>query len=221
MKYNYIYCEDCTQTMSRMDDNSVDLIITSPPFNVNKDYGVYLDARDDYDQWITEVCKEMERVAKIAVYVFIGQWKMFVIKEALDGFTQWLWWHRSNLGLGKPRFPWIPTITPIAMSCTNGRKRMINAQEYRTADLISTSGTQSNFTKDMKRVHVAQDPVKAYMPLLARTPCVSVYDPFMGSGTLALAAIRSGKLWFGSEVSGEYINFAKERIKNECQISLL
>ena len=209
------------KTMGRMEDDSVDLIITSPPFNVKKDYGEYLDSRDDYDQWITEVCKEMERVAKIAVYVFITQWKMFVIKEALDGFAQWLWWHRSNLGLGAPRFPWIPTITPIAMSWTNKRKRMINAQEYRTADLISTSGPQPNFTKDLKKVHIAQDPVKAYMPLLARTPGDTVYDPFMGSGTLALAAIRSGKEWLGSEISSEYIELAKERIENECQISLL
>jgi len=39
-----------------------------------------------------------------------------------------------------------------------------------------------------------------------------VYDPFMGSGTTAIAAIRCGRRWLGSEINPDYCNLSKERI---------
>jgi DNA modification methylase len=40
-----------------------------------------------------------------------------------------------------------------------------------------------------------------------------VYDPFMGTGTTALACMSVGAKWFGSELSSEYVEMAKERIE--------
>lgn len=42
-----------------------------------------------------------------------------------------------------------------------------------------------------------------------------VYDPFMGSGTTALAAVKLGRHYIGSEISEKYIQMAEEKIKLE------
>jgi DNA modification methylase len=208
-----------------MERGDVDLMVTSPPFNAKKDYGkTSSDDRKDYDEWIVEVCAECERVASTAVYMFISQRKMMIVKDALKGFQQWLFWHRPNLvsAGGKIAFPWIPTITPIAMSWTNGRKPMLNeVWGVRTFDLIVATSPQSNFKEDLERFHIAQDPLKAYWPLIARTPGPIVYDPFMGSGTTAIVAERAGRVWVGSEVNPGYVKAAEERIVRERRPNLM
>lgn len=80
-----------------------------------------------------------------------------------------------------------------------------------TMDLIAGVNPQSNFNTN-KRLHPAQDPVAAYLPLIARTPCETVYDPFMGSGTTAMTCLQLGKNYIGSELNPEYIKIANKRI---------
>lgn len=85
MELNKIYCEDCLKTMSRMEDNSIDLIITSPPYNKNAyatdkggdkswsalrgrqiPYDKYNDAIPpcEYEDWQRKVISECLRVSK-------------------------------------------------------------------------------------------------------------------------------------------------------------
>ena len=214
-----IHNEDCFKTMGSMGDDSVDLIITSPPWNASKNYGDFnSDNYEDYPAFINKLCGELERIAKVAVYVFISQTYMFEVQHALKGFIQWVFYHRRNFGTHRYiRMPWIKTITPIAMSFPNGKVPMVNkVQGLKTMDLITGVNPQSDFIHN-KRVHPAQDPVEAYIPLIARTPCETVYDPFMGSGTLAIAAIQLGKQFIGSELNPEYVEMAEKRIVRETQ----
>src|SRR6476620_3525099 len=58
---NQIYQEDCVQFMKKMrdEDISVDVIVTSPPYNINKEYGTYKDNKDknEYLDWLFEIAK--------------------------------------------------------------------------------------------------------------------------------------------------------------------
>ena len=57
MKVNEFYCEDCIDTMNKMDNQSIDCIITSPPYNMTKRKGGYADKQkryDTYSDWMTE-----------------------------------------------------------------------------------------------------------------------------------------------------------------------
>ncbi len=212
---NTIHNEDCLETMAQWPDNAVDVIVTSPPWNAKKNYGPYsTDKKEDYIKWLDTLCKEMERVAANAVYVFMSQEYMWELKESLAGFTQWLYYHRRNIGAtGRIKNYWIKTITPIAMSVTQKKIKMeTNVQGIPTIDFISGVNPQSNYINN-KRVHPAQDPVEAYLPLVARTPGDIFYDPFMGSGTLALTALRLGKQYVGSEINPEFVDIANKRIK--------
>ena len=211
------------RTMARMPDDSVDLIVTSPPWNAKKNYGAYTDDdRPDFTEWLITLCKEMERVTKNAVYIFMNQDHMWTLYHTLEGFHQWLFYHRRNLGATyHVKNPWIKTITPVAMSLPNGKISMVNRiKGISTTDIIYGVNPQSNYPKN-KRLHPTQDPVEAYLPLVARTPCDVVYDPFLGSGTLAVTAVRLGKQWMGSEINPEYVEIAEQRVKDaKCQTEL-
>lgn len=75
MKLNHIYNEDCFGTMKRFKDNSIDLIITSPPYNFTPrkggpddkgKYDVYKDWKEEdvYLDWSINIFKEYERILK-------------------------------------------------------------------------------------------------------------------------------------------------------------
>ncbi|AIJ05202.1 DNA methylase N-4/N-6 domain-containing protein [Methanocaldococcus bathoardescens] len=66
MEVNKIYCMDCLEGMKQLEDKSVDVVVTSPPYNIGIKYNKYSDnlSRDDYLNWIEEVVKEIKRVLK-------------------------------------------------------------------------------------------------------------------------------------------------------------
>ena len=57
MKLNKIYCENCLDTMKRMDDNFINLTVTSPPYDNLRDYKGYVFPFED-------IAKELFRVTK-------------------------------------------------------------------------------------------------------------------------------------------------------------
>lgn len=66
LKYNKIYKIDCLKGMKMLNSQSVDVIVTSPPYNIGISYNVYDDKRprDDYLNWIEKVAYECKRVLK-------------------------------------------------------------------------------------------------------------------------------------------------------------
>jgi site-specific DNA-methyltransferase (adenine-specific) len=82
---NTIHTMDCIEGMRRLAAGSVDVIVTSPPYNIGKDYNSYDDKkpREDYLDWIGEVAAGAARVLADDGSFFL------------------------NIG-GKPRDPWIP-----------------------------------------------------------------------------------------------------------------
>lgn len=63
---NRIICGDCLKIMQKIPDNSVDLIITSPPYNIGLQYDVNPDNMkcDEYREWLKNINKELLRVTK-------------------------------------------------------------------------------------------------------------------------------------------------------------
>lgn len=64
---NKIINNDCLEVLKKIEDNSIDLIITSPPYNVGVKYDKYNDSRemDEYINFLIEVAKELYRVIKV------------------------------------------------------------------------------------------------------------------------------------------------------------
>jgi len=68
-----------------------------------------------------------------------------------------------------------------------------------------------------ERFHITQKPVGLFMQILEKygQDSSSILDPYLGSGTTALACERLNKRWIGIEISEEYCKIAKQRIEQE------
>lgn len=64
--------EDCLGWMRRQDDNIIDVIVTSPPYNINIKYNTYADKKDDYTDWMVNVWEESFRILKSTGHLFLN-----------------------------------------------------------------------------------------------------------------------------------------------------
>lgn len=63
---------DCLQALKEIPDNSIDCVITSPPYNIGKKYATYNDKREDYLEWTTEWTSEVARVLTSTGSLFLN-----------------------------------------------------------------------------------------------------------------------------------------------------
>jgi len=238
MELDKIYCEDCLDTMRRMDDNSIDLIVTSPPYNkgfyADKNakqsdvwsnlngrkiaYDVYDDCMQpsDYEAWQRNVLDECMRVLKPSGSIFYNH--KDIIYKGLVIVPKWVYdyplrehiiWDRASSPMIDPHY-FMPVNEWIYWIVKSPKDVYFNKDK-------------SVFRTNIWRMNVEKNPHPAPFPSLLVGNCILacappqgiVYDPFMGSGTTALSVIDlgEGRSFIGSEISPEYVRQANERIQ--------
>ena len=239
MQINKIFNEDCVATMSRMADNSIDLILTSPPYDNLRAYNGYC---FDFEA----IASELARVIKpggVIVWVIGDQ----VIKGSESGssFRQAL--HFMSLGLSlhdtmiyeknSPAYPAsaksnrYTQIFEYMFVFSKGKPQaqLICDKPNKWAGFKDFSGKLKNPVPEfsprnnMWRYVTSFNGVKHPAPFpeqLANDHIITwsqphqiVYDPFMGSGTTAKMALINGRNFIGSEISLEYVEIANKRIE--------
>ena len=220
---------DCLELMKDMTDESVDLIITSPPYNLGnthhtrgkrfKPYGKYDDDMKelDYQAWQVEVLNECFRILKPdgsmlynhknriskGVQITPYQWILktdFIIKQEIV-------WQNGSPNFDKIRF--YPFTERIYWLSKSPKTKLFNAISHH--DVFTQADWNSVGTKGkFKRAF----PVKMVYDLLTCFPDARVVlDPFMGSGTTGVACINTNRNFTGIELDENYFNLAKERIE--------
>ena len=227
MEINKIYCESNLETMKRMPNNFVDYVLTSPPYNVNTErIAKYKDFKDDltqdsYFEQQKELITELLRITKkhifyniqmvsgnkIALHKLIGHFAKN-IKEVI------IWQKIGQPAISEKvfnsAFEYI-----IIFSNDEPNKRYFSDANFKR-------GTQSNIFKILNsHSNPFAKEHKAIMPLdIPRYFMINFgnendiwYDPYMGTGTTAVAAIEERKNWLGSEISKEYLDIANKRLQ--------
>ncbi len=275
MELDRIYCSDA-RAMEEVDDSSVQLVVTSPPYNVGKDYNFYQDRAplDSYLELLELVWRECQRVlvpgGRIAVNVANTNRNpyiplhSFIIQQFLDlGFlmrgeilwdktisagvsTAWGSFARASNPVLRDTHEYIMVFSKETMRLdkpyTRGDYSGIENMEFvewtksiwhkngtakkaikETARSIWRFGTQSKKVKSkivkgqkQKGVHhPAPFPLDLPLRLILLYTNVDdvVLDPFMGSGTTAIAAKLTQRHYLGYEISPEYVELANERIQ--------
>ena len=107
MKYE-IYCDDCLSKMKDMEDNSINLVLIDPPYNIGKDKWDKWKSVDDYVEFMGKVFKEIERVLKpngsfyffhndflqiVKLQTYIENNTNFVFKNFYQFFISFFCWH--------------------------------------------------------------------------------------------------------------------------------
>ena len=232
MEIDKIYNEDCLETLARMEDNSIDLIVTSPPYNKNfyatskKDgnwhnvinYENYNDSIEpkEYENWQRKIISECLRVLKPSGSLFYNHKDILVgggivCHSYVYDFNvhQQIIWDRSNSPMIGERY-FLP-ITEYIYWIVKDKKQFFFDK------------SKSAFKSTIWRMNVDNNPHPAPFPYIMAANIINccskegdiVYDPFMGSGTTALASVKLGRHYIGSEISENYISMANEKIRIE------
>ena len=236
---NKIFCKS-SEKMEELPDNSVHLMITSPPYNVGKEYDENL-TLDEYRAFLKRVWSEVKRVLVPGGRVCINIANLgrkpyiplhaFIIEDMLD--LEFLMrgeiiWNKASSGSPSTAWgSWLSAKNPTLRDAheyilvfskgmfTRGnsrRKSTISKEEF----LEFTKSVWTFAAEPATKVgHPAPFPVELPYRLIQLYTFVGelVLDPFVGSGQTALAAIKTGRNYVGYDINEEYVKLAERRIK--------
>ena len=209
-----LYCGDCREVLPEIEP--VDLLVTDPPYNYGKQYGIHDDSMgpEEFEKWITECFRlAVERLKDGGMVYFTCSTQMMRMCESWDflRFRQWLIWHRPNLVNVHAQSDWKQTWEPIYY----GGKGKFRATKgvFPDSAVFTFATPQTNFLEG--RDHVCQRPLKLIHSWLARAEGEIVLDPFVGSGTTLLAAKTFGRRAIGIEIEPKYCEIAVKRLRQE------
>lgn len=233
------------EDMSIIPDNSLHLMVTSPPYNVSKEYDEDLSLKE-YLEMLRKVFAETYRVlinggrACINIanlgrkpYIPLSD---YISKMMIDiGFNmrgEIIWNKAASASPSTAWGSWMSASNPILRDIheyilvfsKGDYKRYRNKSERENKkDTISKEEfiewTKSIWTfnaESARRIgHPAPFPIDLPYRLIQLYSFTTdiVLDPFMGSGTTAIAALKSNRNYVGFEIKKEYIDLAKNRIK--------
>ncbi len=218
LKINKIHNIYCLKGLKQLDDNSINLIITDPPYNIGVNYGKYKDKRKDYYKWLNKVLKECERVLKPNGSLYLINYPEVASRILINFNTKmihrnWITWHYpSNIGHSKNNFT---RSQRTILFYTKGNKFIFNLKEGEVIQDFLQFNLVKNVSKEKVKGFPNQIPLKLILLLidLSSNKGDLILDPFMGSGTTAVACKKLGRNFIGFEVNDDYVKIAEERLK--------
>ena len=240
-KLNQIHCHS-SECMYELPDNSVHLMVTSPPYNVGKEYDEDLDM-DNYMGMLKSVFKECYRVlvsgGRACVNIAnIGRKPYLPLNAGISmimhelGFLmrgEIIWHKAAGAGIstawGSWRSPSNPVLRDVheyilVFSKESFQRVPTGHEPTLTKDqFVEWTKTIWNMnTASAKRIgHPAPFPIELPFRLinLYTFPKDVVLDPFMGSGSTALACDRSDRNWIGYDSEPDYCRLTRARLIND------
>ena len=230
MELTGIYNMDCMEGMKLLEDKSVDISFTSPPYNRirNDTYTEYDDNREDYYDFLVDVTEELIRVTKRYSIINI-QCNHFNKSE----FYRWLGkyhdringiviWNKTN---PQPSNNYNPKDN--TRSVTNGFEYFVfigDGDKFRVfgeENFINSISSTVNSQHYEGHGAIMKKSVSDLMIKKFTKKGDIVLDPFMGLGTTALSCYDNGVDYIGFEISEKYYRMAIERIeKHKSQMNL-
>ncbi len=224
---------NCSDVMNKMPVGSVDVIVTSPPYNIKNSSGNGLkDGRggkwknaelikgysshgddmphDEYVDWQRNCLHAMMRVLREDGAIFYNhKWRvqnglLQHRSDIVDGFPvrQIIIWQRSG-GINFNPGYFLPTYEVIYL---------IAKPDFRLKEKANGFGDVWHIPQETKIPHPAPFPVELAQRCITSTTGAIVLDPFLGSGTTAMAAIMERRKWIGIEICKDYCMVARDRI---------
>jgi len=196
-----LYNMDCLEFMKTMEDKSVDLVLTDPPYGIGEDKRkADKSGRREYnDEWdYRPLNKLFLMILRIANNSII--WGGNYFASTLPDSRGWLVWDKMQKFSGADcELAW----TSFDTSLKAFRKSRVEVH-----------------SKMFKR-HPTQKPEELMRWCIVwackQIEIKTIFDPFLGSGTTAVACEKLGRKWIGIEISEKYCEIAAKRINSEAQ----
>lgn len=266
---NKIINGDCVEVMKTLPEGSVDLVVTSPPYNADIKYDVYDDglSMDEYWKftidWLSQVFRVLKDDGRVAINVpiemnvqerggrilFNAEFWMKMKEVGFQFFgmvdltedsphrvrqTAWGSWmsasspyiynpkecvilayKKDKKKLTKGESQWMGETIQIEQEDGTFKSKLVYEDEDKKEFMNLVFGRWEYFadTKSLTKATFSMDiPTKAIKILTYKNDIV--LDPFMGSGTTAVAAETLGRRWLGIELSPNYTEISRKRVND-------
>lgn len=231
---NKIINGDCLEVLRKLPDESIDLVVTSPPYNLKNSTGNGMkDGRggkwanaaliegyenyddcmpnDEYAKWQHEVLLECLRVIKDDGAIFYNhKWRVQagLIQDRRDIVydvpLRQIIIWQRRGGINFNAGYFLPTYEVIYLIAKKNFKLAPHSNRY---------GDVWDIMQEQRNDHPAPFPVELIDRIISSTTAQIVLDPFMGSGTTAVVAAGLGRNFIGIEKSAKYCESAMERLE--------
>lgn len=229
-----VHCGDCVELMNKMPAGSIGVIVTSPPYNIRNSTGNGMkDGRggkwsnaqllkgydsgddamphDEYVKWQRSCLTAMMRILKNDGVIFYNhKWRVQggLLQDRSDivkdfPVRQIIIWKRNG-GINFNPGYFLPTYEVIYLICK---------PEFKLAPKANAQGDVWQIPMEVDNPHPAPFPVELVQRCIQSTTAEIVLDPFIGSGSTAIAAEICRRSWIGIDKSNEYCKMARERIQ--------
>ena len=236
-----IECEDFSVFLRRMRESSVDLLLTDPPYVISRETG-FTKVKNgvkrfavsmDFGKWdkknidLETLSRATYRVLRKGgtAIIWYDLWKLSDLERSMRaaGFKmiRLLIWQKTNPVPLNSRVTYLSNSREIAVVAVKGSKPVFNRKYH--------SGV---FTYPIPRhkgekIHPTQKPLDLFKELVEihSLPGGVVLDPFLGSGTTAVAALQTGRKFLGCDKDEAYVQDARKRVDkisaySSCKASL-
>ena len=245
-----IYCEDCLEGMRRIPDGTVSLTVTSPPYNIGKEYEKVM-GHDSYLEWCETWLSEIHRITRPngTLWLNLGYFELPGRAKALP--IAYLMWQKIPFYLVQELvWQYGAGVSTKKMLCPRNEKFLFyvknpldytfNLDEVRDPDVkyptqkkngklkcnplgknpgdvwyIPKITSGENRASKERTAHPAQFPLALIDRIvrLSSQPSEIVFDPFLGSGTTAVATVRNKRRFLGFEIREDYCRIAVDRME--------
>jgi site-specific DNA-methyltransferase (adenine-specific) len=211
MKTNEIIKGDCLQVMKNIPKNSIDLILTDPPYGDNVAYGTTNKSILNNENPLINCSALVEfyRVLKKnrSIYIFTN-WKHypflteFIIRYTKFRIRHLIIWKKHNFGLG-----WAFRHQYEMILVLEKGKPKYNLKDF--SDVQSASHINHN-----QLTHPHEKPIDLITKMIDHSskPGELILDPFCGSGAICLAAKMRDRKFIGIELEEKWVEMAKDKL---------
>lgn len=215
LEINKIHNVDCLEFMKTLPDKCIDLVLTDPPYGMNFVSGHRQNKHkpienDNNLEWLPDFITETGRILKddAHAYFFCSFHNVDIFKQEIKKqlkVKNILIWHKNNTGMGDLFGDYAPQYEMIIF-CSDGSKKLNGSRD---SNIIKAQRT-------LNELHPTQKPIQLIEYLIDKSSIENdiIFDPFLGSGTTALACKNLKRNYIGCEISNEYYKIANDRLDN-------
>ena len=235
MERNVIYKEDCLKGMAKLPDGIVDLVFTDPPYyqyragnlkglknhkDVVTEFGFDgFESEEEYLGFMEKVIVELYRLCKDGAsgYMWCGDdyvsFLSRIIEKAGFQFRKVIHWHKTN------PFPAISTRKMFANSmelCIHFSKGSPKTWNFKSVNEMHNFIEVPICMGKERSAHETQKPLRVCTPFIeiCSNEGDLVFDPFMGSGTTAIASMLLNRDFLGFELNDKYCDIIESRLND-------
>ena len=213
-----IYHADCLDILPKIPEKSIDLVLTDPPFKISQSYTANVDADNlSAVSKIWPASMELFKTAKNGAY-FAMYYDTRILPLAIEAMRWANWKYLRGLtfyrrwGNAHKLYGWMSTSDFILIFRKPSESGyLFYSDDWRHDVYLKDKPEETGFH------HSAQKPILDIQHLIGHlSPANGIcIDPFLGSGTTAVAAKQLGRQFIGIEIEQKYCDIAVQRLSQE------